>query len=111
MVVKLVIGVIVAIKDVGYDFGLNDSRLKHIQCGPGGGRCNRKFGVCYCEAGRYGKNCQYKCPRFSYGPGCVKRCLCNRHRSRGCNKSTGQCICHPGFTGPKCMERCPTGNV
>ena len=60
-------------------------------------------------AGRYGKNCQYKCPRFSYGPGCTERCKCSKRYSRGCNKVTGHCICHSGFQGEKCTEPCNTG--
>uniref|UniRef100_UPI00358E8709 angiopoietin-1 receptor-like isoform X2 n=1 Tax=Myxine glutinosa TaxID=7769 RepID=UPI00358E8709 len=45
-----------------------------------------------CEAGRWGSNCEKRCP------GCLNGGICNTE--------TGKCICAPGFTGSTCHIAC-----
>lgn len=65
----------------------------------GGGVCVKS--VCYCEAGRYGDDCEYSfCPNN-----------CGEHLEvpRGaCSKFTGRCNCTAGFSGDGCeLAECP----
>lgn len=52
-----------------------------------------------------GRNCDQPCPKSTYGPGCLKHCIC---MNNGTCDANGKCSC-VGFTGPACEFLCPFG--
>ena len=52
--------------------------------------------------------CDQECRDGTYGPGCVRSCLC--HNKAVCSKADGTCNCtEPGVTGVLCDMPCPGG--
>ncbi|KAI3389266.1 hypothetical protein SNEBB_011152 [Seison nebaliae] len=71
--------------------------------------CRIENGQCNCASGFYGKRCEKKCPQFTYGIDCVKRCKCAINNTIECNRNNGKCECRPGYFGSNCEKRCPNG--
>ncbi|KAF3830630.1 hypothetical protein GH733_004449 [Mirounga leonina] len=57
--------------------------------------CHPVTGVCTCQPGWSGHDCNESCPTGSYGNGCRLPCTCQN--GADCHSITGSCTCAPGF--------------
>uniref|UniRef100_A0A915KXY5 Multiple epidermal growth factor-like domains protein 10 n=1 Tax=Romanomermis culicivorax TaxID=13658 RepID=A0A915KXY5_ROMCU len=64
-------------------------------------------GLCSCNSGYGGSNCEKSCPYNRFGPSCEKTCDCQNGAS--CDPVLGICFCPDGFMGEKCADRCKHG--
>ncbi|XP_022179655.1 protein draper-like isoform X3 [Myzus persicae] len=79
--------------------------LKFDYCEPLTSICKCKQpvdGVCVCEPGSTGKDCEKVCPPGTYGVDCKSTCRCQNESK--CRGADGICLCEPGFSGPTCSE-------
>ncbi|XP_061182724.1 uncharacterized protein LOC133191060 isoform X3 [Saccostrea echinata] len=73
------------------------------------GRCHFNNDICLCDAGFFGLDCNQKCQKLTYGPGCIYRCDQCVH-SDTCDPISGQCQCLPGYQGVFCQQPCSKGS-
>jgi len=64
--------------------------------------CFYEIGVCVCEPGSAGNDCEKVCPPGTYGVECNLTCRCQNESK--CRGADGICLCEPGFSGPTCSE-------
>jgi len=62
------------------------------------GLCNATTGVCSCDTGYMGSDCNTKTPIA---------CLNNCNENGTCDSTTGICTCNDGYVGPDCAQKTP----
>lgn len=48
-------------------------------------RCNKVFGFCECDPGRFGPKCNMPCPSLTWGPNCRHQCQCEARSTSRCH--------------------------